>query len=416
MAFVLVVVLLCNRWGPPELAFLVMLATCIGAIWRRGPVAIRMPIWCVAPLFAVVVLGCHGYFAHPITDASKDAWYALKPCVALAFGAVICARPDKSRILRAIVIAGVISSIVYCACIVISWDTYTAMELDARRHRFGATDFLPVLSLVLILHRESRKLLRNKFPIPRWILGFWALIDSVCILAYQSRTMYVGVALVLLLEFLRLPPRSKASVALGAVVLAGLFVALDSFTDRSSWLLGKLGKTKQEIAIEEYTSDQDINDNWRGFEAFAVLREFDRFDASKKAVGGGFGQKVRLGITIVLDDKEWEEIPIFHNGFSFVLVKSGLFGLFLFLTSLIALFVTSLKAPSDDDLWLSRAMPFWLVANLVFATAFLGGVYNKNLSEPLLVLVGAVLGRRGSTEVVSAASRQLARISTIPAS
>jgi hypothetical protein len=166
-------------------------------------------------------------------------------------------------------------------------------------------------------------------------------------------------------------------------------------------LRGKFARSFTEIAVQDYTTMPDINENWRGFETYKALQTYLQGTAKEKVVGRGLGTAVDLGFEMKLGGGTFERITNLHNGYAFLLVKTGPFGLAVvcafFMVLLIAAARCSVTARDADSLAAARLMAgaTWV---LILTTLVIDGLLNGTSVVPVQFLLGcsiALLGREG---------------------
>lgn len=89
--------------------------------------------------------------------------------------------------------------------------------------------------------------------------------------------------------------------------------------------LQKLVGSFDEFRVWNYFEMSDINENWRGYEAYLGIQEVEAVGGIARAIGVGFGSFV-VG---PFEDK-LQIIPFTHNGFVTIYMKAGLLGLLAF--------------------------------------------------------------------------------------
>ena len=97
-------------------------------------------------------------------------------------------------------------------------------------------------------------------------------------------------------------------VLLGAAVLLALASSI-FHSDKVGALLEsfvqKTANTSSEVNVHSYETFEDINLNWRGFEAARAAKTYAEFGDTEKLVGGGFGTMVDLGFAMKLLGSHW---------------------------------------------------------------------------------------------------------------
>jgi O-antigen ligase len=240
--------------------------------------------------------------------------------------------------------------------------------------------------------------------LPTWAASFCLMLNSTSLVLSFSRTLalvFVVGALAVCGFFAR---RVLWRVTLLAVVLlTAVFVVRnvvdpDSIEARTTQI-GKFGRVIEEVWITERMSRSQIDDNWRGYEAARALGQWAEGGPPRWLFGEGLGSLVDLGMfqTLTRDRRDAVRfIPIFHNGYMTVLVKTGLVGICLYLAFLVRLYGVRRRAGSDDvaspTYRLGRLMQA-CAATLAVSTAVWFGTFHKFDLLPVLLLIGFLLSQ-----------------------
>jgi O-antigen ligase len=158
------------------------------------------------------------------------------------------------------------------------------------------------------------------------------------------------------------------------------------FDDNNFYL--KILNSFDEISITNGFELNANNSNYRSFESFAAIDTYLAGNWINYMVGHGFGKLVDLKIEIELASQDWQFIPVLHNGFMYILVKTGLLGILFFLLFFIKLYpAKDFKIlPSEYDyliLVIKSLIVCCLVTNFVVSSFF-----NLEM-EFLLICLGA---------------------------
>jgi len=152
--------------------------------------------------------------------------------------------------------------------------------------------------------------------------------------------------------------------------------------------------------VSDYEQMSDINNNWRGFEAYRALETFRAGTTREMVAGQGFGSLVDLGFSMQLSDSVYEEIPVLHNGYAYVLVKMGLIGLLFYLIFyyvVIRFSIRNLSLQNPDVYPMSR-----LLLGLSLATAasmvVVGGMAQLHETD-MVLLIGYLIRRVEQSQV-----------------
>ena len=80
-------------------------------------------------------------------------------------------------------------------------------------------------------------------------------------------------------------------------------------------------------------------EHWRAYEAQKAIQQMDRNGIKAWVLGLGFGSEIELETRVRLDGKFFTEVPSIHNGFVFVLFKTGILGFAFYFGLIIYMFL-----------------------------------------------------------------------------
>ncbi len=133
---------------------------------------------------------------------------------------------------------------------------------------------------------------------------------------------------------------------------------------------------------------KDFNDNYRAYENIRLVQQMS--SNGSFLFGEGIGSQVNLKQEVLLGDMYLKYISILHNGFSTVLLKTGIIGLIIYLISIFIMF----NNPKYDDedirninLIFVGTGVFLFVSNWVFM-----GFYN--LADTKIIIIGFLIAYR----------------------
>jgi O-antigen ligase len=133
---------------------------------------------------------------------------------------------------------------------------------------------------------------------------------------------------------------------------------------------------------------EEIQANWRGYEAYQGMQKYNKGNALQKTFGFGFGARVDLGLIMKLSGKDYETVPILHNEYVMLLVKSGIVGLILYLIFLYQIGFTSISAfeSNNRELYFSYQILSALAVISVLNTYIGFGLLDtENASVPIFL-------------------------------
>ena len=135
-------------------------------------------------------------------------------------------------------------------------------------------------------------------------------------------------------------------------------------------------------------SREEIQSNWRGYEAYQGILKYNEGNALQKTFGYGFGSRIDLGLIMKLGGEEYEDVPILHNEYVTLLVKTGVIGLLLYLLFLYQTGFRSISAfeNSDQEIYYSYQMLSALsVVSLLNTYIGFGLLDPTNASVPIIM-------------------------------
>jgi len=213
------------------------------------------------------------------------------------------------------------------------------------------------------------------------------LLASI-ILSYSR--IFVVILLILVLSLLGYLERIKLRAVLVGVLLVisfyGLMISAPQ-NDTTSFL-GKLARIFDELKVTDYSNMQDINDNWRGYETYRALATFSSGETWQLFTGQGFGALADLGLYMKLAGEYYSYIPVLHNGYAYILLKTGILGLILYLIfyfNLIRFALLSGNFISRERVFFARLI-LGCVLCLMVTMYVVGGMAEMNDAELVLIL------------------------------
>jgi hypothetical protein len=246
-----------------------------------------------------------------------------------------------------------------------------------------------VLSLILGIYSDKFGLSLYKNATSRW---FSILINLIAIYLFASRTYWVMLFLFIIIFSLKTMRKDKLLffILIFASCLILLTVWINSKNNLSfnNSILFKLVHSFNEIKLSDLKTRNEINIYYRGYESYRSWQTFKSGNLPELLFGGGFGQMVDLKTEVLLAGEYWKSVPWVHNGFFFVLVKLGAFGLISILLFFIYLADQGIRGfGSKDRLRQFQSILILCCAASVFMTNFVDcGLYNFEMSLILITL------------------------------
>lgn len=213
-----------------------------------------------------------------------------------------------------------------------------------------------------------------------------------------SRTFYLILFITLILPYIR---KNKIVVSMyGASVLLVLFVVFGGgLIDvpiseiKQVDFQAKLMNSLNEMTVREYYTLAEINQHWRGYEAYLGLSQYQSGNLLEIIFGQGFGAVTYTPFWIFRGEK-LDLLPFFHNGYITIILKTGLVGLLCFFLFLYTLLKSSLKTINFAKTPQEKISGLLLQAAvfiIFFQTFVVHGIFKTTTPVLLLVLIGALL-------------------------
>jgi len=333
------------------------------------------------PLICIILLGFIFAFSNHSRDALRDIFYFTTPLFLILFGAIISEYIKLEGFVRIITYFGIIYSFYFIISLIIlnlQW-TYSESEY---RGLLGTGSILNILSFYFLLFNK----VKDKFLKLSFIRLYFLAIILLALFLFNSRTYLICFALFFFYFFQLFTLRKKITSLIISFSIIAFFFSLKMFDDNNFYL--KILNSFDEISITNGFELNANNSNYRSFESFAAIDTYLAGNWINYMVGHGFGKLVDLKIEIELASQDWQFIPVLHNGFMYILVKTGLLGILFFLLFFIKLYpAKDFKIlPSEYDyliLVIKSLIVCCLVTNFVVSSFF-----NLEM-EFLLICLGA---------------------------
>lgn len=356
----------------------------------------RKLLYFIAPMLLFILFGLLGLFKNAPYDVFKDVWYAGKSVLALMAGYMLMpVIKDLRGLIKVFLWAATLSALFHLAKFIIDPSLLSA-SVNELREGAGKGFFISVLAVSLVAACQHFRLEVFRRPWTVWLI----MALSLTSLAMSfSRTFWLSLAVMLISVYglLTLRNMKRLMVLFALIALAGILVMTapeSEQTGPNATLRGKMAYSIKEVMVSNYRSMADINQNWRGYESFRAVITYLSGSEVQYATGRGFGTMVDLGIYIRLGgDEKFRFIPTLHNGYMYILVKTGVIGLLIYAYFLLKFLLHGREGEKseDDELRFASRLVVALTLVLVATTFVIAGFFNKITLHPALVLLGALL-------------------------
>lgn len=356
----------------------------------------RKLLYLIGPMLLFILLGLLGSSKNFTYDIFKDVWYAGKSVLSLMAGYMLMSEiKDLKSLLKIFLIAAAISALLHLSRFVID-PSLLSRSVNDLREGVGKGFFTSVLAVSIIAACRHFRLEVFRRPWAMWLILALSLVSLT--LSF-SRTFWVSLAVLLIYVYgLFTLKNIKRLIVLFAFLMITVVAVMTAPESEqigpNVTLRGKMAYSLKEIAIRNYVDKKDIASNWRGYESFRAIQTYLKGDPKQYFIGRGFGTMIDLGIYIKLGgDEKFRFIPTLHNGYMYILVKTGIIGLCIYAYFLLK-FVMHGRAGEKTavtDFRFAGRLVVALTLVLVATTMAIAGFFNKSSLHTVLVLLGALL-------------------------
>lgn len=322
-------------------------------------------------------------------DSIKGIYYLIRPIIIFIFGFSVgrIYSVNELTIVKSVIIATIFLSLFYITKYYVL-DGASIYDRMILRSTVGAGYITVAVGIGL----AAIYLLRGEML----MLSCTALaLGSTCIFLSDSRTSLIASIIFAFSSIITLMGTRR-------IIVLIFFILVFTTTPYLSliipdWRLGEIIYSIPQSASELISIDRideaEINDGWRGYETFRAFDYILKQGLPSILFGSGLHSKVPLLIDIELGGEIMSAIPIFHNGFAFIFVRAGFFGLLLYLLQLIVI-ASTIKINTHKNLYFPRDIFFKNnfiasgITSILIITPLVAGFYG--VSGSFLTLIVAV--------------------------
>lgn len=343
--------------------------------------------------FLLLMLGIFSIStSYNLRDILRDIFYFGQALLALIFGYFIAYKINNlSKLFKSIIYIAISFAIIHFIMIILSPGSYLA-NLQISFNRIGHSSIVPIGLSFLLINLKYKLVHFRKVIV---FIFLFLLISSLLLTFSRTNTVTFILFTLFALGIIRLKIKNIFVILLLSFMTFVIFLYL---SNNEGLYSQKILHSIEEITIRNYTSMHDINLNWRGFEAYkglmTYLNDGNTFD---KIFGYGFGKTISLGFSMELAGAKYTTIPILHNGFIFLLVKTGLLGIMMYIGFLFFLFISNYHTKLLHGSYFS--IQNLIIKQLIAAisivilsqTLVVGGWTNVDIQVTFIALLGILL-------------------------
>jgi len=343
------------------------------------------------PLLVLFLLGFAGTLVnkYPVVNIVKDITHFIKPILGILIGYYFYKKINNFRtFVSTIVLIGFLSALVHFVILIFFSKTDNLSDI----REFGKDNFLELFSLFFLgFYKKFQKESLFQNPSKYYLYFVVILLSSIL---YFSRTMMVT-AIILLLSIygytiITVKGLRNIGICLGLFIAfyAYLFsVKLDRNSKGAEAFFYKMQNAPGELFDTKIDRDNhaDLWDHWRGYEAKRAMALMADHPSSF-VFGNGYGSLVNLRFYAPLtgDEKGMKYISELHNGYAYLLYKTGIIGLLIYIGFLIRIY---------RNIYTNRNFVYTVLSAIglifLFTTITITGLYNPK--DIMVFIVGAML-------------------------
>lgn len=340
-----------------------------------------LSIFIVVFLIAIVV---GFFFKHNLYFVIRDITYLLKPISGLLLGYQLFNKNIKNPF-QFLVYAGVSIAIYHLMLVGYGIIFAGAKSVSGIREHGGYFNDFEVYTLIILIFGKQLNL---GFPKQKHIL--FLIILTISSFFYLARTNFIQFVILFMALKGLLVLNKRAVIFLLSIItftIVGYSAiyfykparngkAIEEFMYKIKMAPGEAFSTK--INREDW---KDFNDNYRSYENVRTIQQLSHNETL--FFGEGIGSQVDLRQKVYLGDTQLRFISILHNGFMIVILKTGFFGLSIYLFSIFYFFkknkYSNQTLQNINYIFVGTGV-FLIVSNWVFL-----GLYNLIDTKSLLI-------------------------------
>lgn len=369
-----------------ELTFLVWSLTAILTLSNKYSFTILKYIFCFGAIFMIAFIVSF-FNDESIYNFFRDIAYLLKPILGLLVGYQIAKKINIGH-LSLIIYTGVIIAASHLLIVFFTFLKFHTITVNILREYCGYfSDYEIYVLLILLFYKKFNVNYSKK------TLYICIAILSLSSFLYLSRTNFIQfiILFIAIKGYFVLNKKSLAIIFSFLIVVFSGYAAIyysnpqrtgkgiEAFLYKIK--IAPLEPFKTKINKDDW---KDFNDNYRSYENILTFKQVTYEGDSTILFGKGLGSTINLGREVWSNDGAYiQYIPILHNGFATIFLKSGLIGVLLLL-----LFIYLLLKQKKSENQLIQSINFLLIGSAIFLIVsnwVFMGLYLKLDNKSILI-------------------------------
>lgn len=331
-----------------------------------------------------------------IIDFIRDIFYYTSPLIFIYLGIVLMRkRISIYSVLNAFIIFSSIISVLALLKVAQNFSTLiTSSYVGDWRNEVGNGDTTLAITLAVILSG----IIPNQYRINKYLYNFSSIICGLYFILTLSRTILLAIVIIFLClaikknNYKTIKKILTICIVLGIAILILFFILPKSITEQ---FIAKFISSLSEISFNhKWDSVAEIQANWRGYESYCAIKQWQQYNLLNQLFGAGFGERIYVGDYAFLFlnqvdafGRPIDTIAVLHNGYAMQLVKLGIIGTVLYLLFYILIIRRGIKSYRQNDTIEARLL-IGVGFELLFQTYFLNGLYKDTCFFALVILIG----------------------------
>ena len=259
-----------------------------------------------------------------------------------------------------------------------SLSSFLRVGLNALHYGFRLEDSANDPQLYFFLAILLTKRLREQITVWRKTVPWTIFFTLLCFAVSFSRTSILTFAL----AYIVFNWGGIGLKRLIKIVLLALFLFLTillftqisySFKNVFDTVLRKIANSFNEISSFNDWTPENIVRNWRGYERYCALIEFQKGNFIEKLFGYGWGKGFNVGgYGYLVVDRTDDLIPVLHNGYVMMLVKGGVVCLLSYIVFYVSNLVFGMRQYKLSGLYVYKVYVASIITYSVITVAVRG--------------------------------------------
>lgn len=365
--------------------------------------SIRLYVPCVLILLLVScasIMGIQNLFegGSGTRDFIRDLFYYLSPVLFILLGQTMVKRRNDHLVglLGTICISGTILSIYFLINALLNISSFLNGSVQSWRSTVGNGYIESALAIVFSVYLLKKHLFSKPLAI---IIVVFNSLEMLLTLSRSNIIVLILFAFIFSLKKIKL--NFFLSRGLQYLVIIGLGLLVLSMFPADGIIgqfFSKIMNSTNEISLRsDWASYDSVVNNWRGYETFCAVQQWNEYSLISQLIGKGFGERIYVGevgslVYLSISGESSAYIPVLHNGYSTLLIKNGIFGIIIYILFVLWLayrgFLYANTKPVESKILLSSSI------TILILTFFICGLFKDNNLLVLMVLIGVSISKK----------------------